>query len=311
MRAELPRRQQLDGTTHAELPAVGDWVLVEIRPSASCAAVRRVLARKSAFQRKVAGSQSRTQVVAANIETAFLTVALTEDFNLRRLERYLALAWESGAEPVVLLTKADLCVDVDERLAQTRQVAHGVAVHAISVREDRGLEALGPYLASGRTSVLMGSSGVGKSSLVNRLAGEELLLTQATGDDGTGRQTTSQRQLVRLPSGGLIVDTPGMRELGLWGGAEAGLGRVFEDLAELATGCRFRDCQHASEPGCAVLAALDSGALDPERLQSWRKLQRELAFEQNRGKGTAAQAVRAKWKRVYKEAQERRNFERR
>ena len=261
---------------HAELPAVGDWVAVRGRPGEERAVIHAVLPRRTRFSRKRAGGEVEEQVVAANVDVAFLVTSLNRDFSPRRLERYLAMAWESGAEPVVVLAKADLCDDPEAFRAQAGVVAWGVPVHVVSAADGRGVDELRAHLGEGRTGVFLGSSGVGKSTLANRLMGAELLSTrQVREGDDKGRHTTTHRQLLLLPGGGLLLDTPGMRELQLWGGEE-GVGATFADVEALAQGCRFADCTHAAEPGCAVRHAVERGALAPERLESWRKLLREV-----------------------------------
>ncbi len=271
LRAELAGRLR-HGDEH---PAVGDWVAVALRPSEGRATIHAVLPRRSAFTRKVAWSETKPQVVAANVDVVFVVCGLDANYNVRRIERYLTLAWESGAQPVVLLTKADLCDDVDPRVFEVESIAFGVPVHAVSAPHGDGLETVRSYVPAGRTAALLGSSGVGKSTLVNALVGEELLATQGLRDDGRGRHTTSHRQLVPLPEGGLVLDTPGMRELQLWD-ADEGMQAAFADVDALAAQCRFADCAHREEPGCAVRAALAGGTLDVERFESWGKLQREL-----------------------------------
>jgi ribosome biogenesis GTPase len=289
----------------AELPVAGDWVAAS--PPATGAAggpavIRTVLPRTSAFVRRAAGPGGGAQVAAANVETALLVASLNADLSLRRLERYLALAYESGADPVVVLSKADGCDDVAALTAEVSAIAFEAPVLAVSAVTGEGLAQLSAQLTPGRTAVLLGSSGVGKSTLVNALLGAERMATKALIEEGArGRHTTTHRELVRLPGGGLILDTPGMRELGLWD-AEAGLSAAFDDVEQLATGCRFGDCRHAGEPGCAVQAALAGGRLAPERLASWRKLQKEAAYEARRDDPLAAQAERRRWAAIHKEA---------
>ncbi len=260
-------------------PVTGDWVAIAARGSEGTAVIHHVLPRASTFTRRAAGPAAKAQVVAANVDVALLVVSLNTDFNLRRLERYLATAWESGAEPVIVLTKADLCADSAALKADVEGIAFGVPVHAISSVSGEGLEDLRALLLPGRTAVLLGSSGVGKSTLLNALAGEQRMATrEIREDDGRGRHTTTHRELVLLPSGTLILDTPGMRELGLWD-AESGVTATFTDIEELALACRFHDCKHHSEPGCAVRAAIEAGTLDAGRWEAYGKLQKEVAFE--------------------------------
>jgi ribosome biogenesis GTPase len=275
-------------------PVAGDWVAADLRPEEGTATIRSLMPRRTAFMRRAAGAET-AQVVAANADVAFLVAALNADLNLRRLERYLALAYESGAEPVVVLTKADLCDDVGARIAEVEGVAPAAPVLAVSSLSGDGLAQLAGHLAPGRTAVLLGSSGAGKSTLVNALAGEDLMATQAIReDDARGRHTTTHRELVLLPSGGMVLDTPGMRELGLWD-ADAGLEAAFADVADLAQGCRFADCRHDSEPGCAVQAALEAGRLPAGRLASFGKLQRELAHLQRQEDPRARQVQKKMW----------------
>jgi ribosome biogenesis GTPase len=278
-------------------PAVGDWVAAEKLPDERKALIRAVLPRRTTFSRKEPWKRTAEQVVAANVDVLFLLSGLAHDFNLRRLERYLTAAWESGAEPVVVLTKLDLVDDVDERLADVESVAFGVPVHAISNVTGEGLEALEEHLLPGRTVALLGSSGVGKSTLINRLLGRELLPTAEVSAGGRGRHTTTRRELVLLPAGALLLDTPGMRELQLWAGEES-LDGAFGDIAELAAGCRFSDCSHEREPGCAVRAALADGSLSQERFQSHRKLERELRALAIRQDARLRADERKKWRRM-------------
>jgi ribosome biogenesis GTPase len=276
LRAAIPARLYREAASPAELPVVGDWVAVAVRPEeAGGATVEAVLPRRTKFSRKTAWQATEEQVLCANVDVVLVVTSLNEDLNLRRLERYLTLAWESGAQPVIVLTKADLHPDPPAAVAEVETVAHGVPVLAISVKTGQGLEALEPFLQPGRTLALLGSSGVGKSTLVNHLVGEERLATREVRDDGKGRHTTTRRELVVLPGGALVIDTPGMRELQLWE-SEQGLDEAFEDVTSLFGQCRFSDCAHQAEPGCAVKQAIAEGRLPRERWESYEKLRREL-----------------------------------
>ena len=270
LRAHVAGRLRHEASSGEELPAVGDWVALRETT------IHAVLPRRSAFLRKVAWSQTEAQVLAANLDTIFVVTGLDADFNVRRLERYLTLAWESGANPVIVLTKADLCDDPLARLLEAEQVAVGVPAHVVSNLTGEGLDQLAAHLRPAQTVALLGSSGVGKSSLLNRLLGDDVQATKELAEDGTGRHTTTARQLFRLPGGALLVDTPGLREIQLWS-ADEGIHEAFADVDELAADCRFNDCAHMREPGCAVQAAIDEGRLPRQRLQSHRALQRELA----------------------------------
>ncbi len=244
--------------------------------------VEAVLPRRSQFVRQAPGRRTRARVLAANIDTVFLMSAVTEDFNLRRLERYLVVAWESGARPVILLSKSDLVADVSGRLTAAASVAPGVPVHAINCLDVTPLEVFDSYLSLGRTVAMLGSSGVGKSTLINGLMGAELLVTAPVRSrDGKGRHTTSRQLLLQLPGGALVIDTPGLRQLKPWEGEE-GLGRTFSEVEELAQRCRYGDCSHESEPGCAVQEALSTGRLSSARFENYLKLQVELGFQARR-----------------------------
>ena len=279
-----------------EYPVTGDWVAVSVPPDKAGATIHAVLPRRNAFTRKAAGpGRPVAQVAAANIEVAFLVTSLNADRNARRIERYLATALESGAAPVVVLTKADLCADRAPALAEIEPLTRGVPVHVVSAVSGEGIEGLRACFAPGQTAVLLGSSGVGKSSLVNALAGTERMATGGIReDDARGRHTTTHRELVLLPDGRLVLDTPGMRELGLWD-AEAGVAEAFDDIEALAKTCRFTDCRHEAEPGCAVRAALEDGRLDGDRWRNWIKLQRELAHLSRREDPVARAATRKVW----------------
>jgi ribosome biogenesis GTPase len=290
VRSRLPGRLMHDGLE----VAVGDWV------GLSDGLVREVVPRRSAIVRNVASdSQRRTggQILAANVDVAFVVSSIGPDLEPRRIERYLVTIWESGATPEIVLTKADRLDDPWPLVAEVEAVALGVPVHVVSALTGDGCDALRSRIAAGSTSVLLGSSGVGKSSLVNRWLGEELMLTRETReDDDEGRHTTTHRQLLVLPGGGLVIDTPGLRELQLWDVGAAALDTTFADVEGLAADCRFGDCTHTHEPGCAVLIAVEIGELPRERLHSWRKLQRELRAIAIRHDALARKEELRKWK---------------
>jgi ribosome biogenesis GTPase / thiamine phosphate phosphatase len=288
--ADVAGRMRHAARNRRDLPAVGDWVAVRWPARRERATIQAILPRTSVFSRKVAGEETVEQIVAANVDTAFLLAGLDNDFNLRRLERYLAMTRESGARPVVILNKADLAGgDVDARVRDVESIAAGVPVHAVSSKLGDGLEVLQPYLGPGQTVALLGSSGVGKSTLINRLLGSERQRTrEVRGKDQRGRHTTTHRELVLLPGGALLVDTPGMRELQLWA-AEEGIEETFDDVAVLAGECFFSDCRHDAEPRCAVKQAVAEGRLAADRHESYLKLQGELQLLTDRQDALAMQ----------------------
>lgn len=302
---EVAGRLRFEACSRAELPAVGDWVAVVPLPDGA-GSIRAVLPRRGCFSRQTAGAVVDEQVVAANVDTLFLVMGLDGDFNPRRLERMLLLAWQGGARPVVLLNKADLCPDPRPRVREIEASAAGVPVHLVSAATGQGLGELEPYLAPSRTVALLGSSGVGKSTLLNRLTGEERQLTRPVreGDD-RGRHTTTRRELFPLPGGAWLVDTPGLRELQLWADEES-LDAVFGDIEAAAAGCAFRDCGHRHEPRCAVRAAVAEGRLDASRLESYLKLQAELRSLEIRHDLGAQAAERRRWRSIHKEAKRHR-----
>lgn len=279
-------------------PTVGDFVLLQYE-NAGDSLIIKTLERKSFFARRDPSPGKGEQAVAANFDTVFVITSLNNDFRIGRLERYLTLAWQSGATPVVILSKADLVEDCTAQLLAVDEIAAGVDIIAISSISGQGLDKLEPYLRPGKTTVLLGSSGVGKSSLLNALANEKLMeIKEIRENDSRGRHTTTHRQLFMLPSGAMIIDTPGMRELGMWN-AEEGLSKSFSDVEEiLARGCRFSDCRHQTEPGCAIKKAFETGELDSERWQAYLKLQREAQYSQN--KETALLNKRRRGKEIAK-----------
>lgn len=283
----------------ASAPAVGDWVVVRRWPD-DRVTVEAVLPRRSAFVRAVASGRSRGQVVASNVDVVLVVVSLEVEPDLGRVERLLALAWESGAAPVVVLTKADLVPDAEQIRDEVAQAAPGADVLVVSGVTGDGLDALRQHVSDGRTLALIGASGVGKSTLVNALRGAEVAATAETRSDGKGRHTTTHRELIALPSGGVLVDTPGLRGVGLWEAGD-GIERTFADVEAFTERCRFSDCSHTSEPGCAVLEALREGELTPRRVESWRRLQREVRYMAMRTDARLRQEVRNTWKQRHME----------
>jgi ribosome biogenesis GTPase len=290
-------------------PAVGDWVVIVPHAGEPKGTIHQILPERSRFSRQAAGGRERLsggrtdeQILAANVDTVFIVGALDggRSSNMRRIERYLTLAWNSGATPVVLLNKTDLCEDVNGFVHSLASATAGVDVCPVSAKENSGLEALKKYLRRGSTVAFLGSSGVGKSALINALLGfERQEVNNVRERDRTGRHTTTARELIAIPAGGVVIDTPGMREIQMWAG-EDDLGEAFGDIADLASGCRFKDCHHKAEPGCAVKAAIDRGDLQSERLESYEKLEKEIRYHEARQAGSVRLDEKARWKKIAK-----------
>jgi ribosome biogenesis GTPase / thiamine phosphate phosphatase len=303
----LAGKLTFDAQNREDYPAVGDWVAVKTFPGEFKGTIQGILPRKSKFSRKAAGVTTEEQIVAANIDTVFIVNSLNEDLNLRRIERYLLLAWDSGANPIIVLSKADLTSELEEKMKQVSSVALGVPVVAVSVLEEAGFEELQQYITPGKTIALIGSSGVGKSSLVNYLTGFEKQAVQEIRLDDKGKHTTTHREMILLPYGAILIDTPGMREVQLWQSDE-GVTESFSDVEEAAQACKFRDCQHNDEPGCAVRAAIEEGTLDESRFISYKKLLKELAYLDRKVDKKAQADEKRHWKAINKEIRQKSKF---
>ncbi len=302
--AEASGKLRLAAEEGAAWPAVGDWVSVELQGAGAVAVIRAVLTRRNRFIRKSSGKMIVEQVIAANVDTALVVSALDGDFNPRRVERYLAQCWESGVKPVLILNKADACENTCEKAAEMERVVLGTPVFVVSAKTSQGIEEFKPLLIPGRTIVMLGSSGVGKSTLTNRLLGEPLQkVNDVRANDSRGQHTTTARELFALPGGALLIDTPGLRELQLWD-AEEGLAQAFADINLLAAQCRFNDCRHETEPGCAVQAAVQAGTLDLARLENHRKLLREQEFLRRKMDPQVRSQEKQRIKRLTREARE-------
>lgn len=293
---------ELDAGT---FPAVGDWVLCKMEAQQERAMIQKVFERQACFSRRDPDKRGGPQVVAANVDVVFIVTSMNSDLNLKRLDRYLSLAWNSGASPVIVLSKRDLAEDPESFIQQVEETYIGVPVHGVSVFDPATCEVLKTYLQPGKTAVLLGSSGVGKSTLTNFFLGEEIAETQGIREeDERGRHTTTSRSLYRLPEGALLMDTPGMRQLALLD-EEEGVEGLFDDILNLASTCRFKDCSHQSEPGCAIQAALEDGTLPEERWESFLKLQREVEYQERRVDKQKQSAERKKWKKRSQDLYER------
>ena len=299
MGAEITGHLRHIATDRSALPAVGDWVAIDVIEAEGKAFIHSILPRRTKLSRKEAGRRAAEQILVTNVDTVFLMMSLNADLNPRRIERYLGTLWESGALPVIVLSKADLCPDSSIAVSEIGAAAPGVQIHVLSATAGIGVEALEPYLGPGSTVVLLGSSGVGKSTLINCLVNAEVQKTlEVRAGDDRGRHATTYRRLFPLPAGGVLIDTPGMREFQLW--EAAGLDDTFEEIGQLAESCRFRDCTHQSEPGCSVKLAITDGVMEQERLSSFQKLKREQEYNDRRKDAAAQSELKKRWKRMQK-----------
>jgi ribosome biogenesis GTPase len=299
MDAEITGHLRHIAKDRSALPAVGDWVAIDVIEAEEKAIIHSILPRRTKLSRKEAGRRAAEQILVSNVDTVLLMMSLNADLNPRRIERYLGTLWESGALPVIVLSKADLCPDPSLAVSEIGAAAPGVEIYVLSATTGIGVEALQPYLGPGNTVVLLGSSGVGKSTLTNYLVNTEVQKTlEVRAGDDRGRHATTYRRLFPLPAGGVLIDTPGMREFQLW--EAAGLDDTFEEIGQLAGSCRFRDCTHQSEPGCAVKRAIADGVMEPERLSSFQKLKREMEYNDRRKDAAAQSELKKRWKRMHK-----------
>jgi ribosome biogenesis GTPase len=304
LNAEVSGKMMFDAENKEDYPAVGDWVVMRPLLDEQKAIIDKVLPRQTVFSRKEAGNRTERQILASNIDTVFIMTSLNHDFNLRRLERYMVLALESGVNPVIVLSKADICEDINNKVNETNSIAEDIPVHVLSSIMHQGVDELKHYFDGNKTIAVLGSSGVGKSTFINTLLGEDTLKTlEISSYKDKGHHATTRRELILIPTGGLIVDTPGMRELQLWEGGE-GIENVFDDIEELIHKCKFSDCTHRKEPGCAIKEAIENSELDEKRFESYLKMKREARYFESRKNHKANLAEKAKWKKIHKQAKE-------
>lgn len=302
---EIPGRLYHKSEGQDELPAVGDWVAFRLLEGEKKGVIDVVLPRRAKFSRKVAGTVTEEQIVASNVDTVFIMSSLNDDMNLRRIERYLTMAWDNNVQPVIILSKADLCEDAEDKLNYVESVAYNSPIHVISAKNREGIEELQQYFEGDKTIAVIGSSGVGKSTLINALTDwTKMKVSDISLYKDKGRHTTTHRELIVLPQGGLIIDTPGMREIQLWEGGD-GLLETFDDIAALELQCKFTDCKHDSEPGCAVKAALEKGVVDNARLASYKKLRNEIRYVENKQNKKAQLEEKKKWKKISSDAKKK------
>jgi len=301
-------KMKYNALVREDFPAVGDWVIIDRTNGYSGnAVIHGILPRKSKFSRKIAGNQLDEQIIAVNIDTVFICMSFNSDFNIRRLERYITMAWESGAMPVILLTKADLCDEIDEKLSQVEAASIGIDVHVISAIENIGMNEICQYIKRGETLAFLGSSGVGKSTIINSLLGEERQSTKEVRNDDKGKHTTTTREMFLLNSGAVVIDTPGMRELHILD-TEEGLDKAFYDIEEIGNNCKFNDCTHNSEPDCAIKKAIEQGTLEQSRYNSYLKLKKEAEYIARKNDVKKQIEEKEKWKKIHKQVRANRSY---